>query len=392
MTTRKQLSYMLLTLLIAACCCGATLALAQAPAKAKKTQYNVSNLASLGGTSSGGNSINDQSWVAGYSRMADRNRHATLWRNSSLTNLGTLGGPNSSVTWNVKNTAGIIVGISQTATTPEPNGENWSSAAFYSTPNNVGYINLGFVWEQDQMRGLPTFPGGNNGFATGANNLGQVVGWAENGVHDPTCCCQSDPGHQVLQFRPAVWTLGPPDQIHDLPLISGDTSGAATAINDNGQIVGISGICDQAVGRHTAKHAVLWENGGVTDLGNLGAQWWNTPTAINQHGDVVGFAGDPAFVEGNPLHAFIWTKDNGIKALKPLRGRVPQHVDSEAYGINEAQLWDHGVYPTDLNDLKGDYSAFLALAKDINNKGEITGRAFDPATGALIAYLAVPVQ
>ena len=63
-----------------------------------------------------------------------------------------------------------------------------------------------------------------------------------------------------------MWDSGPPDQIHDLPLIPGDTSGAATAINDNGQIVGISGICDQAVGRHTAKHAVLWENGAVTDI------------------------------------------------------------------------------------------------------------------------------
>ena len=68
-----------------------------------------------------------------------------------------------------------------------------------------------------------------------------------------------------------MWTLGPPDQIQDLPLFPGDTSGAATAINDNGQIVGISGICDQAVGRHTAKHAVLWENGSVIDLGNLGS-------------------------------------------------------------------------------------------------------------------------
>ena len=158
--------------------------------KAKsKTQYQVSTLPSLGGTSSGGNSINDLSWVAGYSRLPDRNRHATLWRNSSLTDLGTLGGPNSSVTWNVKNTAGIIVGISQTPT-PEPLGESWSSATFYSSPNNVGFINLGFVWQNGQMRGLPNFPGGNNGFATGANNLGQVVGWAENGVHDPTCCCQ----------------------------------------------------------------------------------------------------------------------------------------------------------------------------------------------------------
>src|SRR5436305_9368761 len=401
----KKASRTCLTILIAACCAAA---LAQTQAKTKpKMQYHVSTLASLGGTSSGGNSINDQSWVSGYSRMADRNRHATLWRNSALTDLGTLGGPNSSVTWNVKNTAGIIVGISQTAD-PQLLGESWSSAAFYSTPNNVGYINLGFVWEQSQgqMRGLPNFGGGNNGFATGANNLGQVVGWAEKGIHDSNCCCT-----QILQFRPAMWTLGPPDQIHDLPLFPGDSSGAATAINDNGQIVGISGICDQAVGRRTARHAVLWENGTVTDIyPDAPAPWWNTPTAINQHGDVVGFAGDPTDVEGNILHAFIWTKDNGIKVLKPLRGRVPQHVDSEAYGINEAGqvvgvscaadhndcravIWDHGVYPTDLNDpdLKGSYSGFLASAKDINNKGEITGRAVDPTTGALVAYLAVPV-
>src|SRR5438067_5521883 len=380
MTTQKQISYMLSTLLIAAaCCCGA--ALAQTPAKAKpKVQYNVSNLTSLGGTSSGGNSINDLSWVAGYSRLQDRNRHATLWRNSALTDLGTLGGPNSSVTWNVKNTAGILVGISQTAD-PQLLGESWSSAAFYSTPNNVGYINLGFVWQQGQMRGLPNFAGGNNGFATGANNLGQAVGWAENGVHDPTCCCT-----QVLQFRPAMRALGPPDQIHELPLIHGDTSGAATAINDNGQIVGISGICDQAVGRHTAKHAVLWENGKVTNLGTFPAAWWNTPTAINQHGDIVGFAGDPAFVEGDVLHAFMWTREDGLRPLKPLKGRTPQHVDSEAYGINErrqvvgvscdaqqtdcrAVVWDQSAYHTDLNDLKGYYSAFLALAKDINDKG-----------------------
>jgi probable HAF family extracellular repeat protein len=384
---------------------GAALLFAQsAKAKGKpQTQYNVSTLPSLlGATSSGGNSINDLSWAAGYSRLPDRNRHATLWRNSVLTDLGTLGGPNSSVTWNVKNTAGIIVGISQTAD-PQLLGESWSSAIFYSTPNNVGYINLGFVWQQGQMRRLPNFPGGNNGFATGANNLGQVVGWAENGVHDPNCCCT-----QVLQFRPAMWTLGP-DQIHELPLIPGDTSGSATAINDNGQIVGISGICDQAVGRHTAKHAVLWENGGVTDLGTFPAPWWNTPTAINQHGDIVGFSGDPSFVDGEILHAFVWTKDNGLKFLKPLRGRTPQHVDSEAYGINEAGqivgvscdaaqndcravIWDHGVYPTDLNDFKGSYSGFLASAKDINNKGEITGRGVDPATGSLIAYLAVPAD
>src|SRR6266478_5489659 len=405
--TTKRASQILFIGLITICC-GAILATALAqrsvPVKAR-TQYQVSDLPGLGGTSNGGNSINDQTWVAGYARMPDRNRHATLWRNSSLTDLFTLGGPNSSVTWNVKNTAGIIVGISQTAT-PEPLGESWSSAAFYSTPNNVGYINLGFVWQNNQMRGLPPFPGGNNGFATGANNLHQVVGWAENDFQDPACVSP-----QVLQFRPAVWTLGPPDQVQELPLIPGDSSGAATAINDNGQIVGISGICDQAVGRHTAKHAVLWENGTVTDIyPNAPAPWWNTPTAINQRGDVVGFAGDPAFVEGDIIHAFMWTREDGVRQLKPLPRRTPPHVDSEAYGINEARqvvgvscdadlvdcravIWDHGNTPTDLNDLKAPgYSAVLTSAKDINNKGEITGRAADPITGVLTAYLAVPVS
>src|SRR5205823_11474799 len=209
MTTQfktKRASQTLFIVLITVCC-GATLTPlhAQGPGAAKaRTRYQVSDLPGLGGTSNGGNSINDQTWVSGYARLPDRNRHAALWRNSLLTDLFTLGGPNSSVTWGVKNTAGIIVGISQTAD-PEPLGEAWSSAFFYSTPNNVGYINLGFVWEQtlNQMRGLPNFPGGNNGFATGANNLRQAVGWAENDVHDPTCVSP-----QVLNLRLAMWSLG----------------------------------------------------------------------------------------------------------------------------------------------------------------------------------------
>src|SRR5438477_8871792 len=163
-----------LFVIVALVCVALVPAHAQGQVQAKaKTQYQVSNLPGLGGTSSGGNSINDQSWVAGYSRLPNRNRHAALWRNSSLTDLFTLGGPNSSVTWNVKNTQGIIVGISQTAD-PEPLRELWSSFGFYSGPFRSGYINLGFVWAQSlcQMRGLPNFQGVNKGFATGAINWG----------------------------------------------------------------------------------------------------------------------------------------------------------------------------------------------------------------------------
>ena len=367
------------------------------PATPPQRQYEVSNLPSLGGTNSRGNSVNNRGWVAGHSNLAgNQSRHAVLWRDGSVLDLGTLGGPNSSVAWPVKNNPGILVGIAQTAT-PDPLGENWSSAAFYPGPNNVGFINLGFVWERGQMRALPTL-GGNHGFATAANNRGQAVGWAENNSPDATCVPP-----QVLQFRPVVWDLKRGDQVSEFPLISGDTSGAATAINSQGQAVGISGICDQAIGRHTARHAVLWDNGEVIDIGDLGAEFWNTPTAINERGDIVGFAGTPGDPDGNILHAFIWTRRDGIQPL----GALPGHVHSEAYGINErrqvvgvscdenfadcrAFIWDDGVMQ-DLNALKAPgYSARLEHGKDINDSGEITGRAIDPVTGVRTAFLAVP--
>ena len=102
----------------------------------------------------------------------------------------------------------------------------------------------------------------------------------------------------------------------------------------------------------------------------------------------------------------MWTKEDGIRQLKPLPRRTPPHVDSEAYGINEARqvvgiscdadfvdcrgvVWNHGNTPTDLNDFKGSYGPRLESAKDINDKGEITGRAIDSA-GVRTAYLAEP--
>ena len=363
---------------------------------ASQTQYTVTDLPSLGGTNSRANSINNRSWLAGYSNLTgNQSRHATLWRDGALTDLGTLGGPNSNVTWSVKSNSGIVAGISQTST-PDPLGEAWSSAAFYPGATGTGFINLGFVWENGVMRALPTL-GGNNGFATGANSRGQVVGWAENTIHDPTCVPP-----QQLQFRPVVY--GPKgNQISELPLLAGDTSGAATGINEQGQAVGISGICDQAVGRFTAKHALLWNNGKIVDLGNLGAPWWNTPTNINQRGDVVGFAGAPNDPDGNFLQAFIWTAASGMQGL----GFLPGDVHSEAYGINEkrqvvglscdadgncrAFIWQNGVM-RDLNDFKpASYLSSLEQARDINEAGEIAGRSID-STGVRRAFLATPAH
>src|SRR5215469_12170179 len=82
--TIKRASQTLFIILIAVCF-GATLTPVHAQkAEAMKSgsQYQVSTLPDFGGTSSGGNSMNDQSWAAGYSRFPNRDRHATLWRSS----------------------------------------------------------------------------------------------------------------------------------------------------------------------------------------------------------------------------------------------------------------------------------------------------------------------
>src|SRR5438477_12543097 len=94
MTT--QFTTKVLFLVLAAVCCGAVLApaLAQRAVQIRaRTQYQVSDLPALGGTSNGGNSINDQTWVAGYARLPDRYRHAALWRCGGLPDRDTLGRP-----------------------------------------------------------------------------------------------------------------------------------------------------------------------------------------------------------------------------------------------------------------------------------------------------------
>jgi probable HAF family extracellular repeat protein len=327
----------------------------------------------------------------------DDTTHATLWRDGALIDLGTLGslgGLNSAVLWPVKDTTGIIAGVSETDEM-DPLGEAWSCSFFF--PSTTGHTCLGFVWQNGVMRPLPTL-GGNNGFATGVNNRGQVVGWAENTIHDPTCNAP-----QVLQFRAVVWDTRR-DHLHELHPLPGDTVSAATAINDRGQVVGISGICANAVGGFSAAHAVLWENGTPTDLGNIGGAAWNTPMAINHRGEVVGFANLP---DGDPgafnAHAFLWTEGDGMRDL----GTLPGDALSQALGINgrgqvvglsctagfgncRAFLWEDGVM-TDLKALTQGYAGHFIFANDINDAGVITGQALDPETGDAVAFLATPL-
>ena len=364
---------------------------------AAQSNYSVVELGELGGTAGGANSINNRGWVTGSDNLAgDATSVATLWLHGSAIPLGTLGnGPNSAVAWPVKNNNGVIVGISELPDA-DPLGENFSCWPFVGTGTPTGRICQGFRWQNGTMTALPPFPGGYSSYATGVNNRGQVVGWAENGVHDPTC----DPAFQILQFRAAIWQ--PNGLMQELPPLPGDSTSAATAINDYGQVVGISGDCGIAVGGVSAKHPVLWENGVPTDLGNIGGDAWNTPTAINNQGMIVGFA-NTAPGTARVYEAFIWTKAGGMKSL----GKIPGDLRSTANGINEkgdkivgvsrggpylfrAVLWQN-TQLFDMNQLTVPGSPFLLSAGDIDQQGHIVGQAFHPDTLEAPAFMASPV-
>src|SRR5262249_46033649 len=147
------------------------------------------------------------------------------------------------------------------------------------------------------------------------NRQGQVVGWAETAVHDPTCV-----GRQKLGFEAALWDG---DRGQALPPPAGDSTSAATAINSPRQVVGISGNCYKAGGASSAEPEVVWGTGARTEIPTLGGANWNTPAAINQLGQVAGFSDLPGDAPDSPnFHAFSWSRASGLQDLGTLQGDV----------------------------------------------------------------------
>ena len=370
---------------------------APAPAAPPKQsgQYKLIILSEpLGGTFAQGSSITNHRVVGGFATLSGNTiMHAVVWqKNGAAQDLGTLGGSNSAIAWPNRNEHGVSAGISETAE-QNPLGESWScaQAVFFLAPP-TGNICLGFRYNNGTMTGLPTF-GGYDGFATGVNNRGEIVGWAETTTHDSTC-----DSPQVLQFEAALWNKD--NKIEELQPFSGDPDGAATAINSAGQAVGISGLCGTAVGGASAEHMLLWQNGTVASLPTLGGAYWNTPMDINDNGDVTGFSDHPGDSVSNPnFTTFIWTRNGGTRDLGALAGDSL----SEGLGINDSDqivgvsipsghgfVWANGTM-LDLNSLLPPNSGYtITDAQDINNEGAITGSAQNNTTGYTYAFVAIP--
>ena len=124
---------------------------------------------------------------------------------------------------------------------------------------------------------------------------------------------------------------------------------AAFAINNAGQIAGISDPLGDAT-----TYAVLWQNGGITNLGTLPGDVTSVANDINASGQVVGVSCDANF----NCRAF---------------------------------LWDKGVM-MDLNSLiPPDSPLYLTYGGGINDRGEIAGTAVLKSNpNEQPAFLAIP--
>jgi len=348
-------------------------------------RYTVIDLGILpGGTFSWAEGVSDSGWVKGRADTTlpgEPVERAFLWRNGVMTDLGTLGGPNSFTETGTVFDSGDVVGAAESSTT-DPLNENWCGF-------NDNLKCLPFLWRNDvrKMIPLPTL-GGNNGWAMGINNLDEVTGQAENATIDTTC---AGPG-TFLQIKAVIWKNG---HVRELPTFPGDPDGVAAAITDWGQAAGNSGNCTDGA----SSHALLWQNGRAIDLGNLGGTTNNISTDINNLAQVIGWSDLPG---DTTYDAFLWQKRTGMIDLRTL----PGDFGSGALGINNegqvaggswdaegnerAFLWQNGVM-TDLNTLiPPDSPLFLWEADGINDWGQIVGLAYQVSTGDFHAFLATP--
>jgi len=106
---------------------------------------------------------------------------------------------------------------------------------------------------------------------------------------------------------PVVWEYDPGNpgrapRIQQLPIPAGFFSATTTAVNDSGDVVGYAGS------PNIDSHAVLWRNGMAIDLGVWPGGHYSVANGINDLGQIVG----TGTVSGNNLdHALMWTVDEG---------------------------------------------------------------------------------
>ena len=252
---------------------------------------------------SAGLGINSQGVVVGEAAVDSLRFHAFLYQDGILTDLAALAGldPRANSAAYGINDAGEAVGF-----------------AFFGNGEEHA-----FFWDgTNPAQDLGTF-GGSISFAYGVNSSGQVVGTAEfpgdegrdaflwdneNGLQDlqiPGVATAINDAGQIVggSGRAFLYSAG---NVTDLGSPAGFSESIALAINNLGQIVGYARGSDQL--HH---HAFVYADGAMTDLNDLiptgTGLTINEATGINDAGQIVGFAADQGF----HFHAVLLTPDDG---------------------------------------------------------------------------------
>jgi probable HAF family extracellular repeat protein len=340
--------------------------------------------------------ISNKGWVSGAAGVGSA-EHAILWHGKKRIDIGKPGLGGNSFGYGV-NDSGQSAGDAELVSSKLSTTEDfcgWEAMGFSSSPTPC----VPFVWQGGKMTALKRL-GGVNGVATQINTGGLIAGYAENKTIDPGC-----PAPQQYQFKPVVWSHG---KIGALPTGS-DLEGVALAINDAGAVVGSSGSCAAFnplwLWHFQPVHALLWQHGVATDLGNLGGGLNNFGHDINDRDEVVGssdLSGDQT------SHAFLWTAAKKMQDLGTVRDKTDHDTFSVGLGINHAGqivgvsanadfsivrafFRQNGVL-VDLNSLvSGSTPLHLMTACSINDRGQIIGIAID-SSGQLHGYLATPAS
>ncbi|MET8282223.1 hypothetical protein [Micromonospora sp. NPDC005174] len=171
----------------------------------------------------------------------------------------------------------------------------------------------------------------------------------------------------MITLAPAPVVASPHSyRVVDLGTLSGG-DGAATAMNDRGDIVGWSTVAGGA------RHAVLWRHGVITDLGVLPGDTDSSAVDVNEFGDVA----ITSFGSDYLTRAVLW-RDGHLRDLGTLGGE-----NSVAIGVNDRRqvlgtsdpaddmrhrfLWRDRVF----TDLGQEY--FYEFTADFNNAGDVVG-------------------
>ena len=294
--------------------------------------------------------INNEGQVPVYEQPSIGNINSFIWQSGQLTSLPA----DKSVPINFAlglNDSGEAVGYSQVSTLSNRQAVYWQSGVRHSVSSNLG---------------------GHDTIGYGVNNSGQIVGTS-------TVAGDRD-GHAFLWDKGTMTDLGMlPGAV---PNVMDHYSSGAIAINDNGQVVGYS-----TTGTAT-RHAVLWQNGNITDLGLPSSDVSpfalnSTAWAINNKGQVVG---DYYSQDTSDARPALWQNGTMI-SLGMATGwtaAVPHAINNSGQVVGYAQsnystatetavLWQNGA-PIDLNTLLPAGSGWvLKIATGINDQGQIVG-------------------